>query len=159
MTYPIRVRACALIIENDSILLVEFQDERGLHYNLPAGGVEPNESVIEAVKREAKEEASIEVEVGPLAIVYEYAPHLNSNKFGETHSLQLMFECTIKDGFIPKLPNTPDPNQTDVKWIKLSELNEIVLFPNIKEQIITYVKGKNSIELIEEYTLEGYELN
>ncbi|MBL5766393.1 NUDIX hydrolase [Heyndrickxia sporothermodurans] len=159
MTYPIRVRACALIIENDSILLVEFQDERGLHYNLPAGGVEPNESVIEAVKREAKEEASIEVEVGPLAIVYEYAPHLNSNKFGETHSLQLIFECKIKDGFIPTLPNNPDPNQTDVKWIKLSELNEIVLFPNIKEQIITYVKGKNSIELIEEYTLEGYELN
>ncbi|QQZ09923.1 NUDIX domain-containing protein [Heyndrickxia vini] len=155
MTYPIRVRACALIIENDSILLVEFQDERGLHYNLPAGGVEPNESVIEAVRREAKEEASIEVDVGPLAIVYEYAPHLNSSKFGETHSLQLMFECKIKDGFIPKQPSIPDPNQTDVKWIKLSELNEIVLFPNIKEQIITYVKRKNSIEFIEEHALEG----
>lgn len=39
MTYHIRVRAGAVIIENNSILLIEFQDERGLHYNLPAGGV------------------------------------------------------------------------------------------------------------------------
>jgi len=62
----IRVRACALIIENDSILLVEFKDENGLHYNLPAGGVELNESVVEAVRREAMEEASVDVEVGPL---------------------------------------------------------------------------------------------
>lgn len=158
MAYHIRVRACALILENDSILLVEFKDENGLHYNLPAGGVEPNESVVEAVRREAKEEASIEVEVGPLAFVYEYAPHLNLNKYGETHSLGLMFECKIKDGFIPKLPNNPDPNQTDVKWIKLTQLNDIVLYPNIKEQIIKYAKSKKNIELIEEYTLEEYVL-
>lgn len=158
MAYHIRVRACALILENDSILLVEFNDKRGLHYNLPAGGVELDESVVEAVRREAKEEASIDVEVGPLAFVYEYAPHLNSNKYGETHSLQLMFECKIKDGFIPKLPNKPDPNQTDVKWIKLTELNNIVLYPNIKEQIINYVKNKKNIELIEEHALEEYVL-
>ncbi len=61
----IRVRACALIIENNSILLVEFDDESGLHYNLPAGGAEPGESIIEAVKREVREEANVEVEVGP----------------------------------------------------------------------------------------------
>ncbi|SFB92437.1 NUDIX domain-containing protein [Bacillus sp. OV322] len=63
MVYYIRLRACALILESDSILLIEFNDENGLHNNLPAGGVEPNESVVEAVRREAKEEASIDVEV------------------------------------------------------------------------------------------------
>jgi len=158
LAYHIRVRACALILENDSILLVEFKDENGLHYNLPAGGVEINESVVEAVRREAMEEASIDVEIGPLAFVYEYVPHLSSNRYGETHSLQLMFECRVKDGFIPKLPNNPDPNQTDVKWIKLTELNDIVLYPNIKERIIKYAKSKKNIELIEEFTLEEYVL-
>ena len=44
MSYPIRVRACALLIQDDAVLLVEFKDEYGLHYNLPAGGVEPGES-------------------------------------------------------------------------------------------------------------------
>ncbi|MDQ0185242.1 NUDIX domain-containing protein [Cytobacillus sp. FSL R5-0569] len=153
MTYPVRVRACALIIENDSILLIEYEDERGIHYNLPAGGVEPNESVIEAVKREAKEEASIDVKVGPLAFIYEYAPHLNANKYGDIHSLQLIFECTLTDESIPKQPKYPDPNQTDVKWIELSELNNILLFPHLGEHILTYHQQKRNIGLIEEQTL------
>lgn len=121
MSYHIRVRAGAVIIRDNSILLIEFNDENGLHYNLPAGGVEPNETIIEAVRREAQEEASIDVEVGPLAFVYEYAPYLNSNKYGETHSLGLMFECRIKEGFSPRLPNNPDKNQTGVKWVKLTD--------------------------------------
>ncbi len=70
MSYHIRVRAGAVIIQDDSVLLIEFNDENGLHYNLPAGGVEPNETVIEAVRREAQEESSNDVEVGPLAFVY-----------------------------------------------------------------------------------------
>ncbi|WP_346014984.1 NUDIX domain-containing protein [Metabacillus halosaccharovorans] len=126
---------------------------------MPAGGVELNESDVEAVRRETMEEASVDVEVSPLAFVYEYVPHLNSKKYGDTHCLQLMFECKIKDGFIPKLPNNPDPNQTDIKWIKLTELNDLVLYPNIKERIIKYAKNKKNIELIEEFTLEEYELN
>lgn len=156
MSYHIRVRAGAVIIEGNSVLLVEFNDENGLHYNLPAGGVEPNETTIEAVRREAKEEASIDVEVGPLAFVYEYAPYLNSNKYGETHSLGLMFECKIKDGFIPRFPENPDPNQTGVKWIKLSELQNVILYPNIREHIIKYVENKRNIDIIEEHLLEEY---
>lgn len=62
--YHIRVRACALIIEDNYILLVEFNDEKGFHYNLPVGGTEPGESIIEAVKREAREEANADVDVG-----------------------------------------------------------------------------------------------
>ncbi|MBS4200792.1 NUDIX domain-containing protein [Bacillus sp. FJAT-49732] len=156
MNYPIRVRAGALIIKNNSILLVEFNDEKGIHYNLPAGGVEPNESVIEAVQREAMEEASVDVEVGPLAFVYEYAPHLNFNVYGNTHSLGLMFECEIKEGSTPKLPENPDENQTNVSWIPLSELENIKLYPNIKEHIMDYVQNKRNIELIEEQVLEKY---
>ncbi|QCR31199.1 NUDIX domain-containing protein [Lysinibacillus sp. SGAir0095] len=154
MTFPIRVRACALIIENEKILLVEFEDERGVHYNLPAGGVEANESVVEAVKREALEEASIEVDVGPLALVFEYAPHLNDYRYGETPSLQLIFDCKIKDGMVPKLPINPDPNQIAVRWIHLNELDKIALYPNIKEQILTYAKSPQNIEFIEEHLLE-----
>ncbi|MGG0719205.1 NUDIX domain-containing protein [Robertmurraya massiliosenegalensis] len=156
MPYHIRVRACALIIENNSILLVEFNDHRGIHYNLPAGGVEPNESIIEAVKREAKEEASIDVEVGPLAMVYEYAPHLNEQKYGSVQSLQLMFECKIKDGSTPQMPANPDPNQTGVKWISLDDLHSIELYPNIREHIIHYSKTKETINYIEEQNLEQY---
>ena len=158
MTYHIRVRAGAVIIENNSILLIEFQDERGLHYNLPAGGAEPNESVIDTVKREAKEEASVDVMVGPLAFVYEYAPHLNEFRYGQIHSLGLMFECQLREGSLPKMPSDPDPNQTGVRWVLLSELANIVLYPNMKAQILEYVKNRRNIDFIEEHTLEVYSL-
>nr|WP_326116511.1 NUDIX domain-containing protein [Paenibacillus alginolyticus] len=70
----IRLRACALIIKDGAVLLIEYKNDNsdGVHYNLPAGGVEPGETFVEAVKREAKEEACIDVEVGPVAFVYEY---------------------------------------------------------------------------------------
>ncbi|WP_339146591.1 MULTISPECIES: NUDIX domain-containing protein [unclassified Sutcliffiella] len=156
MSFPIRVRAGALIIQDESILLIEFNDENGLHYNLPSGGTEPGETVKEAVKREAKEEASIDVQVGPLAFVYEYAPHLNNNKYGDVHSLGLMFECTINVGCTPRLPANPDPNQTGVKWIPLTELDQVILYPNIKEHILRYVDNKRNLDLIEEQQLDEY---
>ncbi|MFG6494867.1 NUDIX domain-containing protein [Fictibacillus sp. UD] len=156
MSYPIRVRAGALIIENDAILLIEFDDQNGLHYNLPAGGVEAHESVKEAVKREAKEEASIDVTVGSLAFVYEYAPHLADYRYGETHSLGLMFECTRDEDTEPSLPCQPDPNQTGVKWIPLRELDSIVLYPRVQKQILAYVKEKANGSYIEEQDLEEY---
>ncbi len=156
MGYPIRVRACALIIQAESILLIEFNDESGLHYNLPAGGVEAGESVIAAVIREAKEEAAVDVEVGPLAFVLENAPHLSLNKSG-IHGLHLMFDCTIKEGSEPAFPDNPDPNQTGVRWIPLSQLDEIVLYPNIKKRIIEYAHDRSrNLQLIEAHTLESY---
>lgn len=133
---------------------MEFNDKNGLHYNLPAGGAELGESIIEAVKREVREEANVEVEVGPLAFVYEYAPHLNTSIYGTSHSLSLMFECKIMQGR-PSLPDNPDPNQINVKWVQLDKLEEIVLYPNIKEQIKDYAKHKRNIEIIEEYKLKN----
>ena len=156
MTYPIRVRASALIIQNDAILLVEFRDENGLHYNLPGGGVEANESLIEAVKREAKEEASVEIEVGDVAFLYEYAPFKNMNKYGSIHSLTTIFDCTLKEDATPSISLTPDPNQTDVRWVPLNELSQIVLYPNIREEIVVYVKKRRTIKLIGEQKLKEY---
>ncbi len=153
MSSHIRVRACALILENDSILLVEFQDENGLHYNLPGGGVEPGETVREAACREVMEEAAIEVDVGPLAFVYEYVPHLNEQKYGGTASLQLVFACKRIEGYHPRSPDIPDTNQTGVKWIGLKELENVILYPDIKEQIILYQEQGTMQGLVEEHMI------
>ncbi|MDQ0271462.1 NUDIX domain-containing protein [Cytobacillus purgationiresistens] len=154
MTIHIRVRAGAIIIEKEAILLAEFKDESGLHYNFPAGGVEPGETVIEAVKREAMEEASVDVEVGPLAFVYEFASHMVEYGKGKPHSVGLMFECKLKEGSVPALPKTPDENQTGVKWIPLHELSQITLYPNMKAHILNYVKDRRSLELSETHLFE-----
>lgn len=55
MQFHIRVRAGEIIIEDNQILLIKYNDPvRGIVYDLPTGGAEPNESIIEAVKREGR---------------------------------------------------------------------------------------------------------
>jgi 8-oxo-dGTP pyrophosphatase MutT (NUDIX family) len=138
MGYPIRVRASALIIQHEAVLLIEFDDETGLHYNLPAGGVEPGESITQAVKREAREEASVEIEVGSLAFVYEYQPHMNGFKYGPVHTLDMIFDCKLSGPAGPRLPARPDPDQTGVKWVALADLATVNLLPRITSQILQY---------------------
>ena len=154
MSFHIRVRAGAIIIENNEILLTVYNDPiRGIVYDLPAGGAEPNESITDTVKREAKEEACIDVEVGPLAFVYEYTPHLNFEKFGEIHTLVMMFECKIKSPSTPKLPENPDSNQIDVKWLPISALQTIEMYANLGPYLQEYTQNPRNIDLIEEHKL------
>lgn len=155
MQFHIRVRAGAVIIENNKILLTVYNDpKRGIVYDLPAGGAEPNESITDTVIREAKEEACVDVEVGPLAFVYEYVPHLNFEKFGKTHTLVMMFECELINNTKPKLPENPDANQIDVKWLPISELHKVEMYANLGPYLQEYTINGRNIDLIEEHKLK-----
>lgn len=152
----VRVRASALIVEEDAILLVEFDDENGLHYNLPGGGKEPGETLSETAQREAREEASAEIEVGPVAFVYEYEPQRNAFLYGERPSVSVIFDCKLKAGSVPQLSAQPDLNQTGVKWVPLSELSQVVLYPEIVPQILAYVQNRQQREnYIEEMMIQS----
>lgn len=130
-----RLSAKAIIVENDSLLLIEYDDENGLHYNFPGGGQEVDESLSETLIRELMEEANAEIEVGPLLCVYEYAPHLCNERYGPNPNMSFLFECALTDGSVPSMPERPDPNQTAVKWIPLDQLSEIILLPNVGEYV------------------------
>jgi ADP-ribose pyrophosphatase len=151
----VRVRCTGLIIQNDCVLLVEYNED-GIHYNLPGGGLEPGETIKEGVFREVFEETSAEVIVGPLAMVYEMAPHNQSGEYSdqEPHAVSMIFECTLRQHAVPRLPLHPDPHQSAVKWMPLQELDNIVLFPNIKDQIRAYAASMRNIELIEDHQLQ-----
>lgn len=152
----IRLRAGALIIEKGSILLVEFENDNldGVHYNLPAGGLEPGETLIEAVKREAKEEACVEIEVGPIAFVYEYQPTKSNYIYGDTHSVGVTFSCKLKAGSNPRLPDSPDSKQIGVKWVPISELHSIQLYPEINQDILDYYNGNKYRNYVEEHEIQ-----
>ncbi|ANA78534.1 NUDIX domain-containing protein [Paenibacillus glucanolyticus] len=157
MTYHIRVRPTALVFQDEQILLVEYDDENGVHYNLPGGGAEPGESIVEGALRELYEETMLEAEAGPVAFVYENAPHKQvRHNISDIHTLYIIFECYPLEGAFPKLPPTPDPNQSDVKWIPLSQLDGIILYPNIRNHIKQYAQERRNIEIIEDYMLDKY---
>jgi 8-oxo-dGTP diphosphatase len=158
----IRLRGCALVIKDGAILLIEFENDNdndnGVHYNLPAGGLEPGETLVEAAVREAKEEACIDIEVGSVAFVYEYQPVKSNYIYGDTHSVGITFECKLKEGSEPRMPENPDPKQTGVKWVPISELHSIQLYPEINQDIINYFNGDTYRIYVEEQEIQQSKL-
>lgn len=145
MTTPprsIRLNVNAAIVRNEEILVIEFRDENGFHYNLPGGGVDSGESLEIALLRECREEACADVSVGRLLLVWEYVPELHGGIYGPTQKVGHIFECQLKPGSEPALPGTPDPNQVGVRWIPLSALKELPspryhpLFPTIGRELL-----------------------
>ncbi len=139
----IRNRVCAAIIQDGEILLVEFDDETGLHYNLPGGGVKPGESLHEALRREVREETTADVTIGRLLLVWEYVPsHLNG-KYGAQQSVTMLFEASLNVGSTPRMPDHPDPNQTGVHWVSLDDLPTVGLVPPPDEQLMAVLRGES----------------
>lgn len=152
VNFHIRVRPSALVIHNDAILLVEYNSKkRGIHYFLPGGGADPGETIRQTVQREMIEETTANVTVGPIALLYECEPQDRADDYSpQYHTIFIIFDCSLIHDSTPKLPQQPELNQTDVKWIPLDRLKNIKLVPNIAELIIEYAKNKRNIDLIED---------
>jgi ADP-ribose pyrophosphatase YjhB (NUDIX family) len=146
---PIRVGASAIIVRDNSLLLVEFDEEGvGVHYNLPGGGVEDGELLEDAVRREVLEETCLQVDVGRMLFVFEYVPSFHRYKYGARHSVNVIFECNSQQGSEARMPDVPDLLQIGVRWVPLAELTRLPLLPKIGESLIEAIQSKNSYPTI-----------
>ena len=133
----IRLATRAVIVRNDAILLVAFDDESGFHYNLPGGGIEPGETLYDAVRREACEETAAEVEVKELLFVYEcFPPDYGFTLDEKPHCVDFLFRCALCEGSEPRLPDNPDKNEVAIHWIPLEEFPNVPLVPQIQDPVI-----------------------
>jgi len=125
-----------VILQKDSnILLVKrkkdpFKD----HLALPGGFVNEGEKVEDAVKREAAEETSLEVE--PIDILGVYSD-LGRDPRG--HILSIVFVGTILSGE----PRAGDDSQ-DVEWVNLDELKKKKLAFDHDQILTDYREWRNS---------------
>lgn len=133
-SFPIRVGANAVVTAGDRLLAVEFDDETGVHYNLPGGGVEAGESVPTGLAREVREETTVDVDVGDLLFVHEYHPSEHDAPYGQTHKLTLFFACDRSGPGSPTLPADPDPNQVGVEWLPIETIEDQPLLPDLGGQ-------------------------
>jgi 8-oxo-dGTP pyrophosphatase MutT (NUDIX family) len=136
----IRVGGYSVIVESDHVLLVLFDDETGPHYNFPGGGHDPGETIVETVRRETREETTLEVDVGKLLAVTEYAPFKMNEKYGPYHKLGLFFEATPLPGQRPRIPDVPDPNEVGVEWVPLAGDAPHPVLPDIRSDIVRGVQ-------------------
>lgn len=72
MIWKPNVTVAAIIEQDGKFLLVEEHTSQGLRFNQPAGHLEANESLLNAVVREAREESAYDFEPQHLVGVYRW---------------------------------------------------------------------------------------
>lgn len=158
MSFHIRVSARGIVINNDRVLLNEFGG--GEYYNIPGGGVEPGETVKQAVVREIFEESGLNVSVGDLIYVLEYEPNNCNFIYGKKSSISLVFRCFLSGGDNITKPSIPDidPDNEELisepKWVEISKLKDINYLPYIHEELMKYIKTDRFLPVFIEEPLE-----
>ena len=148
----IRLSARGVVVQDQKILMVQYIDESGLHYNLPGGGVEFGEEMRETVRREVKEETLLDVTVGDLLFTYE---HIQPEEHvSPWHSVNFFFRCEPVEGSTAGLPENPDPNETAVVWMPFDEFRECLLYPMVNGQILQALQ-QNPSHFIETIPIPG----
>lgn len=133
----------AAIIEHDrKFLLVEEETSDGIRFNQPAGHLDPGESLIDAVSREALEETAHEFK--PDALVGVYMSRYLSNRTGDDVTY-LRFAFSGRVG--AQLDRPLDDGILRAVWMSYEELlvcQEKHRSPLVLQCVDDYLEGKRS---------------
>lgn len=130
----LRVRSCGVLVENDSILLVNLHSPviNKPIWTVPGGGVEFGETTRDAVEREFKEETGLEVRA--LEIL-----HINELIENQYHAIEFYYkvEKITSDIKVGSDPERDENRQiiTDVRYFKLSEIDNLNIAPEFLKNL------------------------
>ena len=125
-----RLAVRAILIEDDKILLEQFQDANESWYVTPGGGVDENETIEEAFHRELREELGVQAEFGAVAFIREIiADRLAvTNLPRGFHQVEVFVYGRLRPGQTLQML-APDPSQIGLVWVPLAELHTLPFFP------------------------------
>lgn len=135
MVWKPHVTVAAVIQDNDRFLFVEEMVNGEIVINQPAGHLDDNESLINAVIRETREETAYEFVPEYITGVYQWRHHVNGETFLRVaftgHTLKHHIEEQLDEGIIRAI------------WLSPAELGEKNLrSPMVTHCIDDYIAGK-----------------
>ena len=139
-----RIRVSALLRWGDGILLCRH-DKRGRHvWLLPGGGVHSGETLVDALRREIREEVGIEAPPleGPIALVDSIAP---ARTLTTKHVVHIIFAGRV-EGSLEEVSSS-DEAVRGHRLFGLDELDGTVLHPPIQRFLGRWQPGDPGVYL------------
>lgn len=128
----VRVRVAGIVLEQDSILLVKHRKGEHSYWMLPGGGVNPGETLHDALIREFWEETRVNIEVGDLVLVNDSIAPDHSR-----HVVNLHFLARIASG----VPATgEDERICEVAYLPIGMLPEAPMRPDFGEALLALIR-------------------
>ena len=120
----------AVIVEHGSVLLIKrAHDPRKGEWSLPGGRVELGETLVEATRREVKEETGLEVEVGALVELFDRV-HRRDERV-QYHFVIADFLCAPRGGTLAAADDA-----LDVAWVTPDALDAY----GVNEQAVAVIR-------------------
>ena len=120
--FIMRVSARAIILQNKKVLLIHRFKEGIEYYVIPGGGVEPDETPDETVKREIMEELSLDITIN--TIIENYTNKDNS----VIYYLVTSFKGNVSINGPEKIKMQEDPtNRYIPEWVNIDNIDLINL--------------------------------
>lgn len=119
----------AVMVKDGMILLIKRGNEPSKgKWSVPGGSVEPGETLVEAVKREVREETGLKTEVGEVAGVFD----LKVTAADGVH-----YRYIITDFFAQPTGGTltPGDDADDAQWVQITELDRYELTEHLRERL------------------------
>lgn len=135
-----------VVVRRDDRFLLIHESSHGQLWYLPAGRVEPGETMIDAARRETYEEGGIPIVIEGILRV-EHTPTIHGAR------VRAIFVAGPADDTPPK--SQPDQESLEAKWIRLDELADYPLRGDEVRQLFEYVARGATIYPLSLLTYEG----
>ena len=141
-----RIRVSAILRWQERILLCRQEKPGKEYWLLPGGGVDSGETLIEALRRELREELGVEADVqfeGPVALVDSIAP---KHSIARKHVVHVIFAADLSHRSLSDV-ETKDAAVKGARLFSTDELDDVMLHPPIKRFLARWQSGDPAVYL------------